>query len=147
MTYVVTQPCHDCKYTDCVAVCPVECFYQDDMMLYIDPNDCIDCEACVPECPVEAIFVEANVPAQWTSWTQVNADKSLYIQKTLKTLRSKLERLKARAKFRILISMVLCEQTKDGFRELVHAAKELDLPLGISIANDATGQARLSELW
>jgi ferredoxin len=45
-------------------------------MLYIDPQDCIDCEACVPECPVEAIFAEANVPAQWTQWTQINADKS-----------------------------------------------------------------------
>jgi len=46
------------------------------MMLYIDPVDCIDCEACVPECPVEAIFAEANVPAQWTQWTQTNAEKS-----------------------------------------------------------------------
>jgi ferredoxin len=45
-------------------------------MLYIDPVDCIDCEACVPECPVEAIFVEANVPAQWASFTQLNADKA-----------------------------------------------------------------------
>ena len=76
MTHTVCQPCHDCKYTDCVAVCPVECFYQDDVMLYIDPNDCIDCEACVPECPVEAIFAEANVPAQWTSFTPLNAEKS-----------------------------------------------------------------------
>jgi ferredoxin len=59
-----------------VAVCPVECFWQDDMMLYIDPNDCIDCEACVPECPVEAIFVEASVPGQWSSFTQLIADRS-----------------------------------------------------------------------
>src|SRR6516165_6991129 len=50
MTHTVCQPCYDCKYTDCVAVCPVECFYQDEKMLYIDPADCIDCEACVPEC-------------------------------------------------------------------------------------------------
>jgi ferredoxin len=76
MTHTVCEPCHDCKYTDCCVVCPVECFYQDDMMLYIDPIDCIDCEACVPECPVEAIFAEANVPAQWTQWTQINADKA-----------------------------------------------------------------------
>src|SRR6516162_10917856 len=76
MTHTVCQPCHDCKYTDCVAVCPVECFYQDDVMLYIDPNDCIDCEACVPECPVEAIFVEANVPAQWSNFTQMNAERA-----------------------------------------------------------------------
>jgi ferredoxin len=59
-----------------VVVCPVECFWQDDMMLYIDPVDCIDCEACVPECPVEAIFAEANVPAQWASFTPLNAEKS-----------------------------------------------------------------------
>ena len=80
MTHTVCEPCHDCKYTDCVAVCPVECFYQDDMMLYIDPNDCIDCEACVPECPVEAIFAEANVPAQWTHYTPLNAEKSAAIE-------------------------------------------------------------------
>src|SRR5512145_2310245 len=69
MTHTVCQPCYDCKYTDCVAVCPVECFWQDEKMLYIDPVDCIDCEACVPECPVEAIFAQANVPAQWTDYT------------------------------------------------------------------------------
>jgi ferredoxin len=76
MTHTVCEPCHDCKYTDCCVVCPVECFYQDDKMLYIDPDDCIDCEACVPECPVEAIFAEANVPAQWAEWTPINAERS-----------------------------------------------------------------------
>ena len=76
MTHVVCQPCYDCKYTDCVAVCPVECFYQDDVMLWIEPNDCIDCEACVPECPVEAIFAEANVPSQWKDFIAQNAEKS-----------------------------------------------------------------------
>ena len=75
MTHTVCEPCNDCKYTDCVAVCPVECFYQDEKMLYIDPADCIDCEACVPECPVEAIFAEANVPAQWASYTPMNAEQ------------------------------------------------------------------------
>ena len=82
MTHTVCQPCHDCKYTDCVAVCPVECFYQDDMMLYIDPQDCIDCEACVPECPVEAIFAEANTPSQWTSYTPLNAERSAALKET-----------------------------------------------------------------
>src|SRR5215218_9246957 len=57
MTHVVCQPCYDCKYTDCVAVCPVECFWQDERMLYIDPEVCIDCEACIPECPVVAIWL------------------------------------------------------------------------------------------
>ena len=62
MAYVVCEPCRDCKYTDCVVVCPMDCFYQDETMLYIDPHDCIDCEACVPECPVEAIFHDAMCP-------------------------------------------------------------------------------------
>ncbi len=76
MTHTVCEPCNDCKYTDCVAVCPVECFYQDDMLLYIDPVDCIDCEACVPECPVEAIYGEANLPSQFASYVQLNKDKA-----------------------------------------------------------------------
>ena len=75
MAHVVTANCNDCKYTDCCVVCPVECFYQDDAMLYIDPNDCIDCEACVPECPVEAIYSEANLPTQWQSYIQLNKEK------------------------------------------------------------------------
>ena len=56
MTHVVAKPCFACKYTDCVVVCPVECFYEGEQMLYIHPDECIDCEACVPECPVDAIF-------------------------------------------------------------------------------------------
>ena len=80
MTHVVCEPCHDCKYTDCVAVCPCECFYQDDMQLYIDPENCIDCEACVPECPVEAIFLDSNVPAPWTQFIQLNAERSLALK-------------------------------------------------------------------
>src|SRR3954463_16788583 len=76
MTHTVCEPCNDCKYTDCCVVCPVECFYMDDMMLYIDPVDCIDCEACVPECPVEAIFAEANVPAAWVQFVELNAERA-----------------------------------------------------------------------
>src|SRR6266581_1251642 len=76
VAHIVTANCNDCKYTDCCVVCPVECFYQDEMMLYIDPQDCIDCEACVPECPVEATFAEANVPGQWQSFTQLNAERA-----------------------------------------------------------------------
>jgi ferredoxin len=75
MSYVVCEPCYDCKYTDCVVVCPVECFYQDEKMLYIDPTECIDCEGCVPECPVEAIFHETTVPARWTEFIQLNAER------------------------------------------------------------------------
>ncbi len=72
---VVTAPCVGCRYTDCVVVCPMECFYGDERQLYIDPDDCIDCGACVPECPVEAIFLDADVPAKWGSFVQLNADR------------------------------------------------------------------------
>ncbi len=82
MTYVVCEPCRDCKYTDCVTVCPCDCFYQDDRMLYIDPTECIDCEACVPECPVEAIFHETTVPGQWTQFIQLNADRAATLKQT-----------------------------------------------------------------
>ena len=76
MAYVVCEPCHNCKYTDCVAVCPCECFYEDGSMLYIDPNHCIDCEACVPECPVEAIHHETRVPENWAHFVALNAERS-----------------------------------------------------------------------
>ena len=75
MAYVVCEPCRDCKYTDCVVVCPMECFYEDDAMLYIDPDDCIDCEACIPECPVEAIFHDSSVPAPWAHFVALNAER------------------------------------------------------------------------
>ena len=76
MTFVVTDNCQRCRFTDCVAVCPVDCFHGDDEMLYIDPNECIDCGACVPECPVEAIFDETQVPDAQKQWIKVNADKA-----------------------------------------------------------------------
>jgi len=74
MAHIVTQPCVGCRYTDCVVVCPVECFYEGADMLYIHPDECIDCEACVAECPVEAIFHEDNVPADWKSFIELNAE-------------------------------------------------------------------------
>ena len=73
MAYVVTAPCDGCKYTDCVTVCPCDCFRAGDKMLYIDPDECIDCDACRSECPVEAIFHEDEVPAEWNSYIQLNA--------------------------------------------------------------------------
>jgi ferredoxin len=75
MAFVVCEPCHDCKYTDCVTVCPCDCFYQDEHMLYIDPDDCIDCGACVPECPVAAIFADVEVPSRWTHYIELNAER------------------------------------------------------------------------
>ena len=76
MAYVVCEPCKNCKYTDCVAVCPVDCFREDELMLYIDPGECIDCDLCVPECPVEAIFADSDVPEQWQSYIEENAEKA-----------------------------------------------------------------------
>jgi ferredoxin len=73
---VVTEPCYDCKYTDCVTVCPVDCFYQDEMMLYIDPEECIDCGACISECPVSAIFPSYEVPVQWQGYLALNAERA-----------------------------------------------------------------------
>ena len=62
MTYVVTESCIKCKYTDCVDVCPVDCFREGPNMLVIDPDECIDCAVCIPECPVNAIYAEEDVP-------------------------------------------------------------------------------------
>jgi len=75
MAHVVTAPCAGCKYTDCVVVCPMECFYGDERQLYIDPIDCIDCGACAPECPVNAIYLDDDVPTRWAEYTQLNADR------------------------------------------------------------------------
>ena len=74
MAFVVTEPCQGCKYTDCVVVCPCDCFHEGDAMLYIDPEHCIDCEACVAECPVDAIYHERDVPEQWQEYIALNAD-------------------------------------------------------------------------
>ena len=76
MAFVVTEPCFGCKYTDCVVVCPCECFHEGEQMLFIDPDNCVDCEACVPECPVEAIFYEEDVPEGQREYTQLNREMS-----------------------------------------------------------------------
>jgi ferredoxin len=74
MAYVVTEPCFGCKYTDCVVVCPCDCFREGDQMLFIHPDECIDCDACLPECPVEAIFYEGNVPEKWKDFVTLNRE-------------------------------------------------------------------------
>ena len=72
MTYIVNENCIKCKYTDCVEVCPVDCFYEGENMLVIHPDECIDCGVCEPECPVEAIFEEDAVPEEWTKYIPMN---------------------------------------------------------------------------
>jgi ferredoxin len=75
MAMVVAEPCIGCKHADCVVVCPMDCFYGDERQLYIAPDDCIDCEACIPECPVEAIFHESSVPSPWRHFVKLNHDR------------------------------------------------------------------------
>jgi ferredoxin len=74
MTYVVTENCIQCKFTDCVEVCPVDCFHEGPNFLVIDPEECIDCTLCVAECPAEAIFAEDDVPDDQRQFIQINAD-------------------------------------------------------------------------
>lgn len=81
MTYVIAEPCINTKDTACVEVCPVDCIhptkeeleYAPETMLYINPEECIDCGSCVPECPVDAIFDEADLPSKWSEYKEINA--------------------------------------------------------------------------
>jgi NAD-dependent dihydropyrimidine dehydrogenase PreA subunit len=74
MTYVIAQPCVDVKDRACVEECPVDCIYEGRRSLYIRPDECVDCGACEPVCPVEAIFYEEDVPAEWQDCTRANAE-------------------------------------------------------------------------
>ena len=76
MAYVIAEPCIDVLDISCVSVCPVDCIHYDegtDRKLFIDPNECIDCGACEPECPVNAIFPEESLPAEWANYTAIDA--------------------------------------------------------------------------
>ena len=76
MAYVITEPCIGVKDKGCIDVCPMDCIHgtDNDSMLYIDPDDCIDCDGCVAVCPVQAIFPADKVPEKWKAYTQINAD-------------------------------------------------------------------------
>ena len=74
MTYVVTEACINCKHTDCVDVCPVDAFREGPNFLVIDPDECIDCTLCVPECPVDAIYAEGDVPAAMQHYVALNTE-------------------------------------------------------------------------
>src|ERR1051326_2655319 len=73
MAHIVTDKCVNCKFTDCVEVCPVACFYETETQVLIHPEDCIDCTACVAECPVEAIYAEGDVPGEFQANIEFNA--------------------------------------------------------------------------
>jgi ferredoxin len=74
MAYIVTENCINCKYSDCVEVCPVDCFHEGPNFLVIDPDECIDCSLCVAECPAEAIFAEDDVPDAQRAFIALNAE-------------------------------------------------------------------------
>ena len=73
MTYVIGEPCIDVKDRSCVDVCPVDCIHEVGRILVIDPDECIDCGACEPECPVQAIYPEDALPEAWSEFTRINA--------------------------------------------------------------------------
>ena len=87
MTYVVSESCIKCKYTDCVEVCPVDCFHAGPNFLVIDPEECIDCTLCVAECPVEAIYAEDDLPENQRHFIALNAELS----KTWKVIVEKID--------------------------------------------------------
>lgn len=76
MAYIIAEPCIGVKDAACVEVCPVDCIYskEEDGMYYIHPEECIDCAMCEPECPVEAIFFEADLPSEWEEYKEINAE-------------------------------------------------------------------------
>lgn len=74
MAYVITEPCVDVNDKACIDECPVDCIYQGTRMLYIQPDECVDCGACEPVCPVQAIYHEDDVPEQWSEYQQINQD-------------------------------------------------------------------------
>ena len=85
MPHVVTENCQGCRFTDCVSHCPVECFHADGEHLYIDPDVCIDCGACIPACPVRAIYEVLDMPADKAPWIAINVERS----RTLPIIRGK----------------------------------------------------------
>lgn len=93
MAIVVTEACNGCRYTECVAVCPAGCFHADERMVYIDPATCIECRACIPVCPVQAIYDEEDLPAALAAWVGINAERA----PRLPAIEEKLPPLKAGA--------------------------------------------------
>ena len=76
MTVVVTDKCDGCRFTDCVTVCPVACFHTDGNMVYVNPAECIDCGACIPICPVHAIYEARDLPTEFAHWKALNAERA-----------------------------------------------------------------------
>ncbi len=96
MTHVVTENCRGCRYTDCVATCPVACFHVNEVRVYIDPDVCIDCGACIPACPVRAIVEEFDLPSDQQHLIDINANAA----KRYPSIRGKLPALAGAAQKR-----------------------------------------------
>ena len=79
MAYVVLEPCIGVKDKSCISVCPVDCIYEGDEMVYINPDECIDCGLCESECPVNAIQVDSEVPENWRHYIELNREKGLQL--------------------------------------------------------------------
>jgi len=86
MAYVVTDNCVDCRFTRCVAVCPVQCFHFDEAMVYIDPDTCIDCAGCVDACPVGAIDDEFNLADDKRHWIEINRERAAALPRLTSSL-------------------------------------------------------------
>ena len=80
MAHIVTSKCRGCKFTDCVEVCPVTCFYELDDQVIIHPDECIDCRACVEECPVQAIYADTDLPSEFEADIEFNATQAARIK-------------------------------------------------------------------
>ena len=99
MTHVVTDHCDGCRYTECVAVCPVECFHAAPERLYIDPDVCIDCGACVPACPVKAVVDQVDLDPAQRHWLALNRERA----KTFPVQRGKADALPGAAERRLAL--------------------------------------------
>jgi len=116
MAHVVTDKCQRCKFTDCVEVCPVACFYELDQQLVIHPEDCIDCTACVEVCPVEAIYAEASVPQEYQASIQFNSAEA--------------QGAKTKTPFEFAVSSIrVLDGSTDGSRQLAQAIARMGQPL------------------
>ena len=120
MTYVITEPCIDVKDKSCIEECPVDCIYEGDRMLYIHPDECVDCGACEPVCPVEAIFYDDDVPAQWKDFTAANATFFTEGEEPLGSPGGAAKRRRCAARRRIRRPLSGLRDLSDGLR--LHAA-------------------------
>lgn len=84
MTTLVTDNCQRCRFTECVTACPVSAFRAGEEMLFIDPDVCVDCGACIPKCPVQAIYEDLDLPEQLNEWVEINARRSKVMPKITK---------------------------------------------------------------